>query len=65
MTAPALPFETQHLFIAGQWRAAQAGQTLPLDNPSDGSVLCRIARGRAEDVDAAVAAAQAARARRP
>lgn len=62
MTAPALPFETQHLFIAGQWRAAQASQTLPLDNPSDGSVLCRIARGRAEDVDAAVAAAQAARA---
>jgi aldehyde dehydrogenase (NAD+) len=57
---PALPFETRHAFIAGQWRAAQDGETLPLENPSDGSTLCAIARGRGADIDAAVGAARAA-----
>jgi len=47
-------FDTAQLFIAGQWRAAQGGQTLPLLNPSDGTELARIARGTAADVDAAV-----------
>ena len=55
-----LPFNPRELFIGGQWRAAQQGETLPLENPSDGSTLCEIARGRLADVDAAVAAAQAA-----
>lgn len=57
-----LPFDTTQLFVAGRWRAAEGGATLPLANPSDGSELARIARGTAADVDAAVAAAQAARA---
>jgi aldehyde dehydrogenase (NAD+) len=57
---PELPFNPSQLFIAGQWRAAQQSETLPLENPSDGSTLCEIARGRPADVDAAVAAAQAA-----
>ncbi|HOY37048.1 MAG TPA: aldehyde dehydrogenase family protein, partial [Piscinibacter sp.] len=55
-----LPFATNEVFIGGRWRAASGGQTLPLANPSDGSTLTEIARGGADDVDAAVAAAQAA-----
>ncbi|MEN9417855.1 MAG: hypothetical protein RI988_1475 [Pseudomonadota bacterium] len=55
-----LGFDTTHVLIGGQWRACASGRTLPLHNPSDGSVLAHIARGEAADVDAAVAAAQAA-----
>ena len=55
-----LGFDTRQLLINGQWRASASGETLPLLNPSDGSLLARIARGNAADVDAAVAAAQAA-----
>jgi aldehyde dehydrogenase (NAD+) len=55
-----LPFDTTGVFIAGHWRAARGGQTLPLVNPSDGSALAYIARGTAVDVDAAVVAAEAA-----
>jgi len=55
-----LPFDTRQLLIGGQWRPAASGQTLPLLNPSDGHVLAEIGRGQAADVDAAVAAAQAA-----
>lgn len=55
-----LPFDPRPLFIGGRWREAAQRGTLPLENPSDGSTLAEIARGRAEDVDAAVAAARAA-----
>jgi aldehyde dehydrogenase (NAD+) len=55
-----LPFDTRQLFIAGRWREAAQRETLPLENPSDASTLAEIARGRAEDVDAAVTAARAA-----
>lgn len=55
-----LPIETGRLFIAGEWREAESRETLPLENPSDGSVLARIARGGAKDVDRAVAAAREA-----
>ena len=48
------------VFIGGRWRAGANGETLPLLNPSDGSLLAQIARGNAADIDAAVAAAQAA-----
>jgi aldehyde dehydrogenase (NAD+) len=48
------------VLIAGAWRAGDSAETLPLRNPSDGSVLAQIARGNAADIDAAVAAAQAA-----
>jgi len=58
-TSP-LWFDPHLCFIAGQWRPAQDGATLPLTNPSDGSEICRIARGQSADIDAAVAAAQAA-----
>jgi aldehyde dehydrogenase (NAD+) len=47
-------------FIGGTWGAADGGETIVLRNPSDGSTLCEIARGRAADVDRAVEAAEAA-----
>ena len=56
----ALPFTTDQVFIAGRWRAPARGETLPLLNPSDGTLLAAIARGTADDVDAAVQAAQQA-----
>ena len=58
--ATSIPFDTRQLFIAGQWRDAVRGELLPLENPSDGSLLANIARGTAGDVDAAVNAARAA-----
>jgi aldehyde dehydrogenase (NAD+) len=58
MSMPDLPFETRELFIAGAWQASADGETLSLENPSDGAELTRIARGGAADVDRAVAAAR-------
>lgn len=58
---PDLWFDSAKCLIAGQWVTPEGGGTLPLENPSTGEVIGEIARGRAEDVDAAVAAAQAAR----
>ena len=55
-----IPFDSSGVFIGGVWRACASGETLPLFNPSDGSLLTQIARGAAADIDAAVAAAQAA-----
>ncbi len=55
-----IPFETRHVFVGGRWRPAEAGETLPLLNPSDGSLLAEIARGQGADIGAAVAAAQQA-----
>ncbi len=61
MNAPhALPFDTTPVFVGGRWRPCASGETLPLMNPSDGTLLAQIARGNAADVDAAVQAAQAA-----
>lgn len=48
------------LYIDGSWVDALAGGEIDVINPFDGSVITRIAEGRAEDVDRAVAAAQAA-----
>jgi len=55
-----IPFDPSLLLIGGTWRSAASATTLPLHDPSDGSELARIARGGAADIDAAVAAAQAA-----
>ena len=54
-------FDPSRCLIGGEWVGPVAGETLPLVNPSDGSEICRIARGREIDIDAAVAAAQEAR----
>lgn len=56
----AIGFDTRQILINGQWRAGASGKTLPLVNPSDGSLLTEIARGNASDIAAAVASAQAA-----
>ncbi len=58
--SPSLSFDSSQLFIGGIWRAGSSGRTLPLLNPSDGTLLAQIARGNAADIDAAVTAAQAA-----
>ena len=55
-----IPFDASGVFIDGIWRACASGETLPLFNPSDGTLLTQIARGAAADIDAALAAAQAA-----
>jgi len=55
-----IPFDPSLLLIGGTWTSAASATTLPLHDPSDGSELARIARGGAADIDAAVAAAQAA-----
>ncbi len=58
---PEMRIDPALCLIGGAWRPA-AGGTLPLVNPSTGAPLARIARGTAPDIDAAVAAATAARA---
>src|SRR5205814_3554999 len=55
-----IPFDASHVFIDGAWQAPASGDTLALENPSEGSLLSNIARGKAADVDAAVSAARAA-----
>lgn len=54
-------FDPGQMLVGGRWQPAASGQTLTLRNPSDETALAEIAGGGAADVDAAVAAAQAAR----
>jgi len=54
------PFPTDQVFIGGQWRAASGGRVLPIENPSNGEPLGRLAAGGPADIDAAVQAARAA-----
>ncbi|WP_299024310.1 aldehyde dehydrogenase family protein [uncultured Sulfitobacter sp.] len=60
MTFRILDVDSTHCLIAGRWQRNASGETMPLINPSDGKALCEIARGGADDIDAAVAAARAA-----
>ncbi|MBN9316153.1 MAG: aldehyde dehydrogenase family protein [Devosia sp.] len=60
MTDQKLFFDPTKCFIGGRWMAPAGGDYLPIENPSTGEVIGRIPGGRAADVDAAVAAAQAA-----
>lgn len=53
-------FDPTRCFIGGRWLMPEGGERLPLENPSDGSRIGEIARGRAADIDRAVAAAEAA-----
>jgi len=55
-----MSYKTDQCFINGKWVPAKDGRTLPLQNPSDGTLICDIARGGAADIDAAVGAARAA-----
>ena len=57
---PDLWFGADAVYIAGRWLKPASGETLPLENPSDGTTVGEIARGGAHDVGAAVAAAETA-----
>jgi aldehyde dehydrogenase (NAD+) len=48
------------MFVAGEWREAEAGRTFAVRDPGDGQVLAQVAAGEAPDVARAVQAAQAA-----
>ncbi len=47
-------------FIGNDWVAPRSGQTLAVIDPCDGREFARIARGNADDIDAAVTAARTA-----
>jgi aldehyde dehydrogenase (NAD+) len=51
-------FDPAEVFIGGRWFLPASGQTLPLENPSTGEEIGRIARGNAVDIDNAVTAAE-------
>ena len=51
-------FDPAQCLIGGQWRGTD--ETLALVDPSDGTELAQIARGGSQEIDAAVAAAEAA-----
>ncbi len=51
-------FDTREIFIDGRWQSA--GASLPLENPSTGAPIGEIARGGADQIDLAVAAARGA-----
>ena len=53
-------FDSSGVYIGGRWQACASAETLPLFDPSQGTLLAQIARGATADIDAAVAAAQAA-----
>ncbi|GGO51787.1 aldehyde dehydrogenase family protein [Streptomyces lasiicapitis] len=48
------------MYIAGAWRPAATGDTIPVVNPVDEEVIAHVPAGTAADVDAAVRAARAA-----
>ncbi|MGE0442873.1 MAG: aldehyde dehydrogenase family protein, partial [Gemmatimonadales bacterium] len=54
-----IDFPTDQTFIAGRWESA--ADTIPVEDPSTGREIARIARGQQEDIDRAVAAANDAR----
>ncbi|MEO9231491.1 MAG: aldehyde dehydrogenase family protein [Devosia sp.] len=53
-------FDPSKCFIGGRWIAPAGGDYLAVENPSDGSTIGHIPRGTKADIDAAIAAAQAA-----
>lgn len=55
-----IPAYASEVFIGGEWRRADGGGVLPLENPSTGQTIGEIAAAEEADVDAAVVAARAA-----
>ena len=51
---------SSQLFIGGRWEAATSGKTAKISCPADGKIIAEISIAAKEDVDRAVAAAQAA-----
>jgi len=54
-------YPSDKCFINGTWQPPLGGKTLPVENPSTGQTIARIARGTKADIDAAVNAAKDAR----
>jgi aldehyde dehydrogenase (NAD+) len=50
----------QQMLINGKWVGSQSGKTFDTTDPTDGSVICRVAEGDKADIDLAVKAARAA-----
>src|SRR5688500_18884792 len=46
--------------IGGQWQRSSSGRTLPVIDPANGQIFAEIARGGADEIDAAVRAARVA-----
>lgn len=61
MSAFKIDFDSTQCLIGGRWQPAASGETLPVEDPSTGEEIGRIARGGAEDIARAVEAAEAAR----
>jgi aldehyde dehydrogenase (NAD+) len=57
-------FDTSQCLIGGRWIGAGGGKTLPVEDPSTGHEIGRIARGGKAEIEAAVDAAQSALCRR-
>lgn len=55
-----LPFDPTCCLIDGVWSKPVIQETLELINPSDGQILCHIAKGGAVDIDLAVLSSQTA-----
>ncbi|WP_339755943.1 aldehyde dehydrogenase family protein [uncultured Hoeflea sp.] len=53
-------FDTSQCLIGGRWIGAGGGRTLPVEDPSTGHEIDRIARGGKAEIEAAVDAAQTA-----
>src|SRR5688572_12044387 len=49
---------SDRIFVGGAWMHPAAGETLPVEDPSTGEEIGRIASGGREDMDRAVAAAR-------
>src|SRR5258708_12570370 len=62
LTAPVKRFVSQsrQALIDGRWQDAQSGETFEVFNPSNESVIARVADCKRADVDLAVAAARKA-----
>ena len=50
--------QPKRMFIGGEWVASKSGKTFPTEDPGTGQTLAEVASADADDVDAAVSAAQ-------
>ncbi len=55
-----LPADRRALLVGGQWRSSADGARFEVTDPADGSVVCEVADGTAEDATEALDAAVAA-----
>ena len=55
-----LPFQKEQCFIAGQWRGAEGGAVIEVDNPATGEIIGAVPRCGRTETKAAIEAAHAA-----